>query len=128
MSIGLKWHGLSELRRDLQTLAADMAHEAQPRVTAAAEQAAAHMRARAPYDTGRLRASIVVQPETRGPNAASTRLTVRAPYAVYLEYGTRYMRPRSLFIPILNASRRAMLEDISQDVLPAFNFRPRGTV
>jgi HK97 gp10 family phage protein len=125
--VNVKWHGLQELRRDLETLAPDMARAAQPLVTTAAEQAAVQMRAHAPYETGRLRSSVIVQRDAQGPTTASMRVTVRARYARYLEYGTRYMPARPAFLPILNASRRAMLKDIGEDVLPAFNFRPRGT-
>jgi len=59
----------------------------------------------APVDTGRLRSSITyeVGEDSRGLVA---RIGTNVTYAIYLEYGTRRMSPRSFLRPALDAAIR----------------------
>jgi HK97 gp10 family phage protein len=127
MTIGLRWHGLKELRAQLATVATDLRDAATPIADAHAHGAAADMRSRYPRVTGRLAASVVVRdPRTRGPATVAVRVTNTAPYAHYFEYGTRYMAPGRVFVPTVNQERRDMVRVVAADVLPAFNFRAKG--
>jgi HK97 gp10 family phage protein len=61
--------------------------------------------AAAPYRTGRLRRSITVERAT-GRDAGTVHVIAGAPYAGYVEFGTRYMAARPFMRPAANKYRR----------------------
>jgi HK97 gp10 family phage protein len=88
------------------TAAAGRDLAAMPRGThaAAANVAAARTRANAPRRTGRLVGSVGVQVTGSGAS-----VTVGAPYAAFVEYGTRYMRGRRF----VSAAADDSLDDVA---------------
>jgi hypothetical protein len=126
--VGLRWHGLTELRAAMQTLPRDLTTTATPLVEEAADSAKADMEARYPRRTGRLASSLVIGRRQRGATTIAIRLTNIAPYAAYFEYGTRYTPPGRVFVPIRNAHQRALYAQLKADTLPAYNLRARGDV
>jgi HK97 gp10 family phage protein len=126
--VSLRWHRLAELRRDLATMAKDMTNAARPIVSVSAEDAADLMRARYPLGaTGRLRDSVVVHENTQKRTAThvSWQVTNTAPYAHFVEFGTRYMGARPVFVPTRNQQRRRMGDELTA-LLPSFNCKARG--
>lgn len=71
------------------------------RKSIAVERAAKRM---APVDTGRLRSSIT-HDIGRDELGLAARVGTDVHYAIYLEFGTRRMRPRPFLRPALNAAR-----------------------
>ena len=74
---------------------------------ASADLAAADACDRAPVRTGRLRRSIVALPLRRPDGRARSGVWARAPYALWVEIGTRRMRAQPYLRPALDAVRGA---------------------
>ncbi|NIV92224.1 hypothetical protein GWN42_05335 [candidate division KSB1 bacterium] len=91
MSVDMEMHieGLPELREKLNRLDEGMKRNVQDAMRFEAEAMKNTARARCPVRTGRLRDSIYAK--VRG---WIIKLGATAPYAVYQEFGTRYVRPR----------------------------------
>ena len=68
----------------------------------------------APVDTGRLKKSI------RAKKILPTRWEVRvtAPYAVYVEYGTRHMAAQPYLRPALRIARKSLRRNMKKIVTP----------
>ena len=58
----------------------------------------------APVDTGNLRGSITWELRTRGTQLYGV-VGTNVPYALYVEKGTRYMRPQPFLVPALSAAK-----------------------
>lgn len=127
--MGATWHGLDAFTQQLQTLPTDLTTAAQPIVQQSAEEAGDVMRARYPVVTGRLRDSVVVRELARKRTETNVSWLVAntAPYAHFVEYGTRSTPPRPVFIATRNQKRRDMYAALKA-MLPRFNLKARGDV
>lgn len=92
MSVEMETHveGLPELRQKLSQLDEDLKRHVQEAMQFEAETMKNVARAGCPVRTGRLRDSIYAKVEDW-----IIRLGAAVPYAVYQEFGTRYIRARS---------------------------------
>lgn len=57
----------------------------------------------APVDTGNLRGSITWEIRKRGNQIVGV-VGTNVPYSIYIEKGTRYMRPQPFLVPALSAA------------------------
>ena len=130
MSAELTWIGLDELMAGLKNLPADLTELAEAIVTAAAESAAAEVKAAYPEgETGNLKRGVRVSPMQGG-----TRLEAKfgvgrvvrstAPHAWIFESGTQtrqtalgynrgFMPGANIFVPVMQRHRREMYEDLT---------------
>jgi hypothetical protein len=115
--------GLEELKAALRTLPADLAAEAGPIVTGAAE--AAQSDASAAYPAGGLRDGLALVTEDGGRFGAAVTVKNRAPHAWLFEYGTATrhtslgwnrgaMPPGKVFVPAMERARRAMYDRLRE--------------
>jgi hypothetical protein len=127
---GVKWHGMTENRAALKTLARDLTAEAAPLTEQYAEAlAGAVIAAYASRTiTGELAAGVVVYPKRmKSRYATGFRVRSTAFYARFLEYGTKWIAPIRVFIPRRNAYQRALGRALER-MMETFNLRTRGEV
>ena len=86
--------GLERAQARLQQLSVRAARALQGAVEDAGAETLSAARDIVPVRTGRLKASLYMQPEETACRVAAT-----APYAVFVEWGTRYMSPRPFLLP-----------------------------
>jgi hypothetical protein len=133
MSAKITWLGLDDLRAALKNLPVELTSKAAGIVSAAAETAAADIRATYPEgETGNLRKGVRVG--SKGGGAHTVRMVVRstAPHAFLYEYGTTTRQTKAgagrghmfsqfgfgprrganVLIPIVERTRRRMFEDL----------------
>ena len=77
---------------------------------ATAEAIVADAQAAAPVRTGALRDSIMVVSDPRGRGAGHVSAGVYAPYAPFVEFGTRYMSAEPFFYPALEKHWQTFLD------------------
>jgi len=124
MSASLTFIGLDELRAELLNLPAALTTKAVGIVTAAADDAAAEIKAAYPEgETGNLKRGVRVG--TKGGGDFTVRRVVRstAPHATLFETGTQtrqtalgynrgFMPGANIFVPVVTRRRRAMFESL----------------
>lgn len=116
MSVEMKMHmeGVPELKEKLNQLDGDMkrnVHDAMRFEANAMKNAA---RARCPIRTGRLRDSIFAKVEEW-----TVKLGATAPYAVYLEFGTRYVQPRRFLSNAVESRMQSLVNRMSRAIKQA---------
>jgi len=113
MSAKLSIRGVDALLADLADLAPDLTREAAARQQARALDAAAAIRAAYPSVTGRLRNSVqVARLSSQSKARVFTEVTVSAPYAHFVEFGTARTAPNPAFVPITRRAREAFAEEM----------------
>ena len=113
MPTELKLAGVDELLEDLLRLAPDLAAEAATLERTIGEQTAAAIRAGYPIVTGQLRRSVQVQRGTSSsPARVFTEISVTAPYAEAVEFGTSRTVPRPNFVPASRRGREAFVRAV----------------
>jgi len=130
------FEGLEELKRQLRQLPAELTAEAQRITEAAANGAAASIRAAYPRRSGALVGGVTVTHFEGGKFFAGAILKNRAPHAAIFEVGTQArhnalganrgsMPPGHVFVPIAIQKRRQMYENLKSLVERA-GFTVRG--
>ena len=105
--------GVDTLLADLARLAPDLTREAGHLQHASATAAAADVRAAYPAVTGRLRQSVqVARLTSQSPARVYTEVTVTAPYAHFVEFGTARTAPNPAFVPITRRAREDFVDRI----------------
>lgn len=117
MATTLRLGGVDDLLAALARLAPDLAAEAGPLALAFAEQTADSIRAAYPVVTGRLRDSVqVADARGRGPARVFTQISVGAPYAGFVEFGTSSIGPHPVFVPMARRGRAAFVRAVIDQV------------
>lgn len=113
MSVEMEMHieGVPELREKLNRLDDGMKRDVQDAVRFEAEAMKNAARARCPVRTGRLRDSIFAKVEEW-----TVKLGATAPYAVYQEFGTRYVRPRRFLSNAVESRMQILVNRISRAI------------
>lgn len=113
MSVEMEMHieGVPELREKLNRLDDGMKRDVQDAVRFEAEAMKNAARARCPVRTGRLRDSIFAKVEEW-----TVKLGATAPYAVYREFGTRYVRPRRFLSNAVESRMQILVNRISRAI------------
>jgi len=116
MSVEMEIHaeGLPELREKLNQLDEGMKRNVQDAMKFEAEIMRDTARARCPVRTGRLRDSIFANVENW-----TVKLGAMAPYAVYQEFGTRYIQPRRFLSNAVELCMQGLINRISQAIRQA---------
>ncbi|RPH52602.1 MAG: HK97 gp10 family phage protein [Planctomycetota bacterium] len=125
MSASVTWIGMKELQAALARLAPDLTEMAAAVVVESAERAAATIRNAYPDgDTGNLRKGVrVALPRDAGPFTVKRVVRSSARHALLFETGTQtrrtargynrgFMPGANIFVPVVVAARREMLEDL----------------
>lgn len=106
MSATLTLGGVDELLAELARLAPDLTTEAGQLQQTIATETAASIRAAYPAVTGALRNSVQVERLTSSSSArVYTEVTVNAPYAHFVEFGTADREPNPAFVPLTRLGR-----------------------
>ena len=113
MSTRMTLRGVDELLTDLTRLAPDLTSEASTLQQTMAADTAAAIRAAYPSETGRLRASVHVErlQSTSGARVY-TEVTVDAPYAHFVEFGTARTAPNPAFVPLTRQGRERFAQAV----------------
>jgi len=113
MSVEMEMHieGLPELQEKLNQLDEGMKRNVQDAMQFEAEVMKNTARAGCPVRTGRLRDSIFAKVE----DWIAT-LGAMAPYAVYQEFGTRYIRPRRFLSNAVELGMQGLINRINQAI------------
>ena len=116
MSVELEMNieGLPELREKLNQLNEGMKRNVQDAMQFEAEVMKNTARARCPVRTGRLRDSIFAEVENW-----IVKLGAMAPYAVYQEFGTRYVQPRRFLSNAVELHMQSLINRINQAIKQA---------
>lgn len=69
---------------------------------------------RAPVDTGKLKWSIRFQKKGEGEGEGDYQISADAPYAAYVEYGTRKTRAQPFMQPAINAYRQRFINNVKK--------------
>ncbi|HYG66098.1 MAG TPA: HK97-gp10 family putative phage morphogenesis protein [Anaeromyxobacteraceae bacterium] len=112
MSVTIEVQGASRLQSLLGRLSGRIAAAVAEETLAGAEAVAREAKALAPVDTGRLRASIEALREGR----TSAVVVARAPYAAFVEYGTRRMAAQPFMRPAAQRARAEVAARIGEAV------------
>jgi HK97 gp10 family phage protein len=105
--------GVERLLAELEHLAPGLTAEAVTLQKAIAVETAAAIRAAYPSDTGRLRASVQVSRlSSTSPARVFSTLTVTAPYAEYVEFGTATRTATPAFVPQMRIGRERFAEAV----------------
>jgi hypothetical protein len=119
----MKWDGLAELYKQLETLPATLTGEAAHIVEGVANAAALDIRSAYPVHSGNLRDSVFVTHFDKGRYSAGAQVKATAPHAWIFENGTAArayytkagvrhvtgaMPPGHVFVPIVMKHRRLM--------------------
>lgn len=106
MASALILGGVDDLLAELARLAPDLTAEAGELQQAMATETAAAIRAAYPAITGALRASVQAERLTStSPARVYTEVTVGAPYAHFVEFGTADRAPNPAFVPLTRLGR-----------------------
>jgi hypothetical protein len=106
MSAKLTLRGVDDLLAELARLAPDLTREASTLQHTIAEDTVTAIRAAYPSVTGRLRNSVRAERLSSGSRSrVFTEVTVAAPYAHFVEFGTATTRPRAAFVPLTRQGR-----------------------
>lgn len=124
MSVTLHWDGLADFKIDLKKLPANLAHDADPIVDAAANGAVTDIKRGYPRRSGNLQDHVFVSRLDKGKDTAARIVKNTAPLAFIFENGTQArhyftakrgvihatgkMPPGHVFIPAVIKRRRAM--------------------
>jgi len=113
MPVTLTLTGVDELQQAFDRLAPDLTSEAGPLARSIADDAADDLRAAVPVVTGNLRRSIRVQAgRTSGATKVSSQVVVGAWYAHIVEFGSRYVAARPVFVPVIRRSRERFVKAV----------------
>lgn len=132
----LRLDGIDELREALRRLPDALRGEAGHIVEAAANGAAAEIKAKYPVHTGHLRDGVEVRPSEVSHFGAGAIVVNRAKHAFIFENGTQArhnaiganrgsMPPGHVFVPIVIRKRRQMYEQL-KDLLTRHGFQVSG--
>ena len=115
--------GVEELLAELARLAPDLTAETillQQQIT---QDTADELRAALPVASGELRASVQVQRESsNSPARVFSQISVNAPYAHFVEFGTHDTAPQPAFVPVTRRGRETFVKAVVDKV------RDRGLV
>jgi len=116
MSVETEMHmeGVPELREKLNRLDDGVKRNVQDAIRFEADAMKNAARARCPVRTGRLRDSIFAKVEEW-----TVKLGATAPYAVYLEFGTRYVRPRRFLSNAVESRMQSLVNRMSRVIRQA---------
>jgi HK97 gp10 family phage protein len=116
MSVEMEIHinGLPELREKLNRLDEGMKRNIHDAMQFEAEAMKNAARARCPVRTGRLRASIYARVRD-----SIIQLGATAPYAVYQEFGTRYIQARRFLSNAVELRMQSLVNRINQAIRQA---------
>jgi len=106
--------GIPELQEKLNRLDEGMKRDVQDAMRFEAEIMRNTARARCPVRTGRLRESIFAKVEDW-----LVKLGAMAPYAVYQEFGTRYIHPRRFLSNAVELHMQSLISRINQAIKQA---------
>ena len=113
MSAKLTLGGVDELLAELARLAPDLTTEAVALQQTIAHQTAAAIRAAYPSVTGTLRGSVQVDRlSSTSPARVFTSVTVTAPYAHFVEFGTATTTPTPAFVPLTRIGREQFTQAV----------------
>jgi len=118
MSVEMEMHiaGVLELGQKLTRLDDDMKRNVQDVMRYEAEAMKNSARARCPVRTGRLRDSIFANVEEWAVKVGAS-----APYAVYQEFGTRYVRPRLFLSNTVESRMQSLISRVSLAIKQAIS-------
>jgi len=116
VSVEMEMHidGVPELREKLNQLDDNMRRDVQDAMRFEAEVMKNVARASCPVRTGRLRDSIFAKVEEW-----TVRLGAVAPYAVYQEFGTRYVQPRRFLSNAVESRMQSLVNRVSRAIRKA---------
>lgn len=116
MSVEMEMHmeGVPELKEKLNQLDGDMKRNVQDAMRFEADAMKNAARARCPVRTDRLRDSIFAKVEEW-----TVKLGATAPYAVYLEFGTRYVQPRRFLSNAVESRMQSLVNRMSRAIKQA---------
>lgn len=109
--------GVEELLAELQRLSPDLTTEAIALQSTIAQETADELRAALPVASGELRNSVRVQRESsNSPARVFTEVSVNAPYAHFVEFGTADTAPQPAFVPITRRGRETFVKAVVERV------------
>jgi hypothetical protein len=113
MSSKLILGGVDELLAELDRLAPELTREAIALQQTIANDTAAAIRAAYPSVTGTLRGSVQVDRlSSTSPARVFSRVTVTAPYAEHVEFGTATTTPTPAFVPLTRIGREQFAQAV----------------
>lgn len=137
MKVGIKWHGLKELKADLKTYAGDLTSGTRPIVLSIAEAAARAMREAYPRsgrvnrkypppEGGPLADNVFVHNSRNDATSVGIRVTNPTYYAHMFEKGGAVnRRPGRVFNQIFRQAQRLLYSTIKAE-MRKYNLRVRG--
>jgi hypothetical protein len=109
--------GVDELLNEITRLAPDLTQEAIGLQQSIANETVAAIRAAYPSVTGTLRNSVQVERlSSTSPARVFTQVTVTAPYAHFVEFGTATTTPTPAFVPQTRIGRERFTDAVIQRV------------
>lgn len=126
MGARFTWNGLDEQYRDLQSLAADLARDAEELAIVAAHGSAGAIGGRYPVRSGRLNTSVHVVRYSGPPTRGGARVLASARHAMVFDLGSHGNRATAsglnrgrmpagrVFVPQMMRARRAFLRDVKR--------------
>jgi HK97 gp10 family phage protein len=113
MPTTLTLRGFDELQAELERLTPELTREAIALQQSIANETAAAVRAAYPSATGALRASVQVERlSSTSPARTFTQITVTAPYAEHVEFGTAHTTPTPAFVPQTRIGRERFTDAV----------------
>jgi len=113
MAAALRLFGVDNLLKEIERLAPELTRAASAFQQTRAVEAAAEIRAAYPSDTGQLRNSVrVARLSSTSSARVFTQITVDAPYAHFVEFGTARTAPNPAFVPITRRLREQFVRDV----------------
>lgn len=104
--------GLKKLLSTLEKIPNEMEKDVEAVLEANAQEIEAEAKRMAPVDTGRLRQSIKAIKVGKLTFKIMANSTGLAPYAVYVEYGTRFQRSQPFLFPAFFRGRKNFTKDL----------------
>lgn len=104
--------GLKKLITVLEKVPKELERDVEATLEANAQEIEAEAKRFAPVDTGRLRQSIKAIKVGKLTFKIMANSTGLAPYAIYVEYGTRFQRSQPFLFPAFFRGRRKFTDDL----------------
>ena len=113
--------GLKELIAVLEKIPKELDSAVDDILEANAQDIEASAKSKSPVDTGRLQQSIKALKESDKTFVIRANNTGKAPYAGFVEYGTRYMRAQPYLFPAFFSGRARFIKDLQNLLDKTFN-------
>lgn len=113
--------GLKELIKTLEKVPKELDNEVDIILEVNAQDIENNAKSKAPVDTGKLRQSIAAIKVKEKEYSIKANATGKAPYAGFVEYGTRFMRAQPFLFPAFFRGREKFTKDLQEMLKNKFN-------